>query len=112
MNMIMNSTTARSKAYGCDRGVLQAMKQTSCRKREESAQRRIVSTWRGIELLASSALCSGDIVDAADLIPSDTPQSFLCRRGFSEVKRYLRLSNQANSLSSNICQKLELVYSA
>ena len=72
---------------------LVAAKERRVLKGESSAPGEVLSC------LLALLLSSGGTVDAADLIPSDSPQSFLCKRCFSEVERYLRLSNQVNILN-------------
>ena len=71
---------------------LVAAKERRVLKGESSAPGEVLSC------LLALLLSSGGTVDAADLIPSDSPQSFLCKCCFSEVERYLRLSNQVNTL--------------
>ena len=72
---------------------LVAAKERRVLKGESSAPGEVLSC------LLALLLSSGGTVDAADLIPSDSPQSFLCKCCFSEVERYLRLSNQVNILN-------------
>ena len=66
-----------------------------CSKLVATKERRVFkgessAPWEVLSCLLALSSSSGGTGGAADLIRSDSPQSFLCKRCFSEVERYLR----------------------